>query len=160
MNVAQKRRRSGELNVVIPKERESGVRLRDERRAGSIDDLRKLAEAMQSAAIGFDVCARRAGEKKVAARMTALANEARAIAEAAATKVAGGVRRPSTSERMRWEWLASTAALLDGGIEGRIADEADRHLALAEDCAARLDRDDAIVARIARLAATSRALAA
>lgn len=159
MIVAQKRRRSGDMKVVIPEDRESGVRLRDDRREGSNDDLRKVAEAMQSASLGFDVCARRATEKGVAARMSRLADEARAIAEAAAAKVTGGVRKPTTSERMRWEWLASTAALLDGGVEGRIADEANRHLVLAEACAARFD-DDAIIERVTRFAASSRTVAA
>lgn len=159
MIAAQKRRRSGELAVVVPKERESGVRLREDRRERSLDDLRKVAEAMQSASLGFDICARRANEKKIAERMGWLADEARAIADAAAAKVDGGVRKPSTSERMRWEWLASTAALLDGGAGGRIADEANRHVTIAEESAGRIDEDE-ILERIARLAASSRAAAA
>lgn len=161
MNLATKRRRSGEINVVVPSDRESGIRLREDRAAhehGS-EEQRRIAAAMQSASLGFDVCARRATDRKNAERMTWLAGEARAIAELVADKVAGGVRRPTTSERMRWEWLASTAALLDGGADGRIAEEANRHLAIAEESAARID-DDEVLDRIARLAATSRAAAA
>ena len=71
----------------------------------------------------------------------------------------GRSNRSTTSERMRWEWLASTAALLDGGAEGRIADEVNRHLAVAEDLASRLD-DDELLDRVAQLAATSRVAAA
>jgi hypothetical protein len=88
-----------------------------------------------------------------------LAEEARAIAQAVAARVPGGVRKPATSERMRWEWLASTAALLDGGAEGRVAGEANRHLAIAEDLAARLE-DDALIDRLARHAAPSRVASA
>lgn len=144
--------------VVVPRERESGVRLRDERGDGS-DDLRRIAEASQSASVGFEVCARRAETRELAGRMTRLASEARAIAESAAARVPGGVRRPSTSERMRWEWLASTAALLDGGVGGRVAEEALRHLAIAEELAANIDLDD-LLGRIERLAATGRGVAA
>jgi hypothetical protein len=149
MRVVQKR--------VVPEDRESGIRLRGE----SVDDvdLRRIAEAAQAASLGFDVCAKRAGTKELGARMTSLADEARSIAEAAAAKVPGGVRRPTTSERMRWEWLASTATLLDGGAEGRVAQESNRHLALAEASAARLD-DDELLQRIEELAASSRAAAA
>jgi hypothetical protein len=154
MMLAQKRRASGELKVVVPRSPESGVRLRE----GSSDEHRKIAEAMQSASLGFDVCARRASAKEIAERMTLLAREARAIADVAGTKV-GGVRKPTTSERMRWEWLASTATLIDGGVEGRISDEANRHLTIAEESAGRAD-DDEILDRIARLAATSRSNAA
>jgi hypothetical protein len=142
--------------IAIPKEPESGVRLREDPCA---DELRKIVSAAQAASIGFDVCARRASTKEISQRMRWLASEARAIAESAATRVPGGVRGPTTSERMRWEWLASTAALLDGGAEGRLADEAKRHVAIAEERAAKLD-DDALLDRIAQLAATSRAVAA
>lgn len=157
MRIVQKRRSSAETKAVIPQERESGVRLREG--SSSVDELRKIASAAQAASIGFDVCARRAVTKASAARMTWLADQARGIAEAASTKVPGGVRRPTTSERMRWEWLASTAVRLDGGAEGRLADEANRHVAIAEELAAHLD-DDALLDRIQQFAATSRALAA
>jgi hypothetical protein len=116
-----------------------------------------MASALLAATLGFEVCARRAHTKDVGARMTALAEEVRAVAESIVARVPGGVRKPSTSERMRWEWLASTAALLDGGIEGRIADEANRHLAIAARAAAKIDDAD-LAARIDVLAATSRAV--
>lgn len=156
MRHAQKRRPS-----VVPLERESGVRLRDDAHEAPhrCEHLRRIAEAAQAASIGFDVCARRACTKDLAERMTWLADEARAIAERAAAKVPGGVRRPTTSERMRWEWLASTAALIDGEADGRLAAESNRHLAIAEESAARID-DDELLDSIARLATTSRAAAA
>lgn len=156
MATAAKRRRSGELKVVVPPERESGVRLREET---SYEELRTIASAAQAASIGFDVCARRARTKEVAKRMASLAEEARAIAEAVAADVPGGLRRPTTSERMRWEWLASTAALIDGGPEGRLAEEAGRHLAIAVSSAVRVD-DRELRDRIDRLAAIGRASAA
>ena len=142
----------------IPREPESGVRLRDVAPDDSIDGVRSVASAAQAAAVGFDVCARRARTKDVIERMTRLAIEARAHAEHAGARVPGGIRKPTTSERMRWEWLASTAALLDGGVEGRLAEEATRLLGIAAEAAERID-DDALVRRIERLAATSRAAA-
>lgn len=142
----------------IPREAESGVRLRDVASEDSTDDVRSVASAAQAAAVGFHVCARRARTKAVMQRMTKLADEARALAEDAGARVPGGVRKPTTSERMRWEWLASTAALLDGGAEGRLAEEAIRLLEIAAAAAERID-DDALVRRIERLAATSRVAA-
>lgn len=166
MNVAQKRRRSGGLKAVVgrrpvPKERESGVRLRGVEAPveASVEELRAIASATQAAYLGFEVCARRAATRDVAERMTWLADEARAIAASVGARVPGGLRRPSTSERMRWEWLASTAALLDGGAEGRLAEEASRHLLAAAELAARAD-EDGLLRRIERLAATSRPVAA
>lgn len=165
MRTAQMRRRSGEVQMqivpkVVPQERVSGVRLCDDTHEGPHrEEHRKIAESAQAASIGFDVCARRAGTKAVAERMTWLAAEARAIAEHAAARVPGGVRGPTTSERMRWEWLASTAALLDGGTEGRLAAESSRLVAIAEESAAHID-DDVLLVRIARLATTVRAAAA
>jgi hypothetical protein len=162
-----KRRRSGEvmkIELEIPKERESGIRLRDDgaetsSTAGSIDDLRAIASAAQAAHLGFDVCARRARTKDTAQKMIRLAGEARAITETVSERLPEGVRRPTTSERMRWEWLASTAALLDGGAEGRLSEEANRHLTIALSAAARVEDHD-LVGRLERLAATSRADAA
>jgi hypothetical protein len=161
-----KRRRSGEVKIQvattvdIPPERESGIRLRDDAStSASVDQLRAIAAAAQAAHLGFDVCARRARTKEIAQRMVCLADEARTIAETASERVPGGVRRPTTSERMRWEWLASTAALLDGGAEGRLSEEANRHLAIALAAASRAD-DEALMRRLERLAATSRADAA
>lgn len=131
-------------SMLIPRERESSVRLRSERAAIDADDLRALATATDAAAQGLSVCARRAGSREVAADAAALAQTLGALAARAKERVPGGMRRASTSERLRWEWLASTAALLDGGAERRIAEEVARHLAQAETVAARLDDDDGL----------------
>jgi hypothetical protein len=158
-NAGPKRRRSGEmLKLVVPPEPESGVRLSSSASADDVDDLRAVAIALMAAATGFDVCTRRAQNPDDARRMATLAEGAKRIADDVSAQVPGGVRRPTTSERLRWEWLASTAALLDGGAEGRVAEEAQRHIALAVTAAARLS-DEALVGRIDRLATSSRAAA-
>lgn len=167
MGLAQKtsvrpaKRRSGEMPAVVPPARESGVRLVAARASANedVDELRAIASAAMAAAAGFDVCARRARAEEVGERMAALAEGAKRVAEDAAAQVPGGVRKLTTSERMRWEWLASTAALLDGGAEGRVAEEANRHLAIAQGAAAHLS-DEELVRRIDRLAASSRAAVA
>lgn len=164
------RRRSGEIEgVVVPPAAESGVRLsgpsgssdRDTIVEASSDELRLIASATLAAANGFEVCGKRARTKDVALRMASLATDARALAGAIGACVPGGVRKPSTSERLRWEWLASTAALLDGGAEGRVADEANRHLTAASTAAARVDDDELrdLVARVHTLAARGRVVA-
>jgi hypothetical protein len=150
--------------VDVPRDRESGVRLAAapvtrSLGPGSVDELRTLACALHASAVGFEVCARRARTQASATRMTKVAANARAIAEEASARVPGGVRRPTTSERMGWEWLASTAALLDGGAEGRLADEANRHLAIAVTCAARID-DANFSPRVGALAAEGRKMVA
>lgn len=154
--------------TVLPPDRESGVRLRDvaspprarEREAR----LRAVAAAAHGAALGFGVCARREPARARADALAELADELRAIAIATAAEVPGGVRPPSTSERLRWEWLASTAALLDGGAARRLVADAGRALADAEQAASRLADDEdeeaaAIVERIRLAAVTGRTLA-
>ncbi len=133
-------------SMIVPRERESGVRLRSDAPAASPEDLRAFAAAAEAAALGLSVCARRARARDVAEEAASLA--ATTLADAARVKdlVPGGMRRPSTSERLRWEWLASTASLLDGGAERRLAEEIGRHLAIAADVAARLDGEQPAVA--------------
>lgn len=129
----------------VPCERESGVRLREDRPSttgANPDDLRALATAADAASLGLAACARRARSPEVAEKTAALGESMKIVAARARELVPGGMRRASTSERLRWEWLASTASLLDGGPERRLAAEVERHLAIAADVAARLDSDD------------------
>lgn len=174
MSLAQKsgrpprRRPSGEMmKVVVPNARESGVRLAaanandaasPDLDSHDIDELRAIASALMTAAAGFDVCARRARTNDVATRMAALAAQTKRTADDASALVPGGVRRLSTSERLRWEWLASTAALLDGGAESRLCDEANRHVAAAVVAASRVEDDSLgdVVSRVHELAAMGR----
>lgn len=145
MALAQRTSRSPRRRspVVVPHDRESGVRLRGARPvAGDPEDLRAFAAAAEAAAQGLAVCARRARSREIAEQSALLGEAMRTAAERAKELVPGGVRRPTTSERLRWEWLASTGSLLDGGAERRLAGELARHLTIASEAAARLDPDD------------------
>jgi hypothetical protein len=126
----------------IPDDPPSGVRLRDDA---------AFIRATQAAAVGLEIGGRRAQTRDMSERMTRLACDIRALAEGLGTSV----RRPSTSERLRWEWLASTSTVLDGGPERRIADEAVRTLEAALE-----DADEDLAPKLRRAVAQCRALVA
>jgi hypothetical protein len=139
----------------IPRERVSGVRLREAPSDASVpssaDVARVIARACHAAASGLDVTARRGGDAGVSAQLVRAAQRTRTAAEAAAALVPEGVRAPSMSERLRWEWLASTAALVDGAPERRLVEEAYRRVRDAAEAAARID--GAAMDRVADLVA-------
>lgn len=126
----------------IPSPHESGIRLRAEgtERTSSAPAhprvMQTVATSLYSAACGLEICARRAHLLATSERIASLAAEARLVADRASERVPGGVRRPMMSERLRWEWIASTAAALDGAAEERLLDEVSRHLAVAVDAGA------------------------
>jgi hypothetical protein len=162
----RRRTGSGEMPRVVPLDRTSGTRLRGE---ADLEDLadgdvvseaRTIARACHEAAAGLGVCARRCVSADLAARLAEVATHAHAAAEAASALVPDGVRRPSTSERLRWEWLASTAATLDEAPERRVAEEAVRHLGLAAAAAGRACRSSSsepVHALLSRVQATATA---
>jgi hypothetical protein len=77
-----------------------------------------IAAAASDAALGLDVCAKRSRSPIVQARASELAQRCRALALAM-----GPVMRTRMADRMRWEWLASTASLLEPTPERRIVAE-------------------------------------
>jgi len=127
----------------IPEDPPSGVRLRDDA---------AVIRATQAAAVGLEIGGRRAQTRDMSERMTRLAGDIRALADGLGTS---SVRRPSTSERLRWEWLASTSTVLDGAPERRIADEAVRTLEAALE-----DADEDLASKLRRAVAQCRALVA
>jgi hypothetical protein len=101
-------------------------------------------------ATGYGICARRAREADVADVAASLSTLHRAIADELAaflaTARASVPRTKSTcSERLRWEWLASTGLLVDGAPErpvladcARIERAAEDHVVALRDEASRL----------------------
>jgi hypothetical protein len=91
-----------------------------------------LASACTSAATGFELLVRRTREPSIAAAATGAAAHLRSVAAAAVADAAsrGLDARPRarTGDRLRWEWLASTASVLDGTADQRILEECARVL--------------------------------
>lgn len=113
-------------------------------------DMVRLAVASSTLAVGYAVTARHTLDEHLAAKCSALAGLHRVIAADLAMLIAlSGALPPRVTstcgERLRWEWLASSARLIDGAAEdrllaecARIQHEADDAAALVERCGARL----------------------
>jgi hypothetical protein len=157
------RRRRAPKSRPIPRAPESRTQLRAVERPlddATLDRLRIVGALCLSAATGLDVCAKRTENADVAAAASALASRARRVAETAGAFLPGGLRKPSTSERLRWDWLASTAPSSGGRPETRVVDEAARQLGLAADAAVRLARAGDTDPRVSSLANEARSIAA
>lgn len=115
------------------------------------DAARAMVSACDAAAAGFDLCARRTDDETIAVAARSAAACVRALAGATVSAARGlGIDarpRARTCDRLRWEWLASTAMVVDGSADGRLLDECARVLAdvdasaavaLGEELAARL----------------------
>ncbi|MBX3188298.1 MAG: hypothetical protein KF819_14865 [Labilithrix sp.] len=97
--------------------------------ATGVEHLRRLAAACSALTAGFTASAKHARDAHVAEEALTLAEVHRALQDeiAAVGAPLGLVSRPtSTSERLRWEWLASTAAALDGAPDARMLQECAR----------------------------------
>ena len=115
--------------------------------------LQPLVVACARLATGYDLCARRARDIRVADVAGSLSTLYRAVTdELAAFLAAFGASVPRTkstcSERLRWEWLASTGRLMDGSPERqvvleclRIEDGVAAHVVALCDRLRRLDAD-------------------
>lgn len=93
--------------------------------AASPEHLRKIALACTEAAACYEVLTKRAKSAEVAGDAMELAIRHRACIDAL-DAIGLPARRASTCERLRWEWFASTAALLDGAADARLAREGAR----------------------------------
>jgi len=87
--------------------------------------LQALVSACARLATGYDLCARRSRDVRVADVSGSLATLYRAVTdELAAFLASSGASVPRTkstcSERLRWEWLASTGRLMDGSPERQV----------------------------------------
>jgi hypothetical protein len=92
-----------------------------------------IASACGAVVAGLDMCARRTRDEKIAVAARNAAGSLRALQEA--TIVAAAARgvdarpRARTCDRLRWEWLASTATVVDGNADARLLSECARILA-------------------------------
>ncbi|HVH45686.1 MAG TPA: hypothetical protein VM925_25200 [Labilithrix sp.] len=91
-----------------------------------------MMSACGAAAVGFELCARRTQDHTiaVAARSAAafLRQLCSAVLVASADRGISARSRGRTGDRLRWEWLASTATILDGKPDHRLLSECARIL--------------------------------
>lgn len=91
-----------------------------------------ITTACDAAAVGLDVCARRTSDELtfVAAKSAAafLRELSAATVEAAEARGVSVRPRSRTCDRLRWEWLASTATIVDGSPDARLLAECVRLL--------------------------------
>jgi hypothetical protein len=120
---------------------------------------RRIASLAASLATGASVWAKHASDVAIASEARAIADEQRVAAEEARAVAAASRPGVRTCERLRWEWLLSTAVLLDGGAGPRLRTECLRLIDEAERAACILARSAGPSPRIVRiraLLATSR----
>ena len=121
-----------------------------------------IATACNAAAGGFDLCARRTQDETIAVATRNAAGFLRSLSEAtiAAAAARGIDARPRarTCDRLRWEWLASTATVVDGTPDGRLLSECARILADVDTTGA-VELGDGIAARFQIASAEAYSLA-
>ncbi len=92
-----------------------------------------IASACAACVAGLELCARRTRDEKIAVAARDAAGSLRSLQEAtiAAAAARGVDARPRarTCDRLRWEWLASTATVVDGSADARLLSECARILA-------------------------------
>lgn len=121
---------------------------RDPGRA-SVVDLGPLAVACASLALGYAVTAKYARDEQVADHATMLADTYRSLsAHLSGLALSFGGARPrakaTCGERLRWEWLASSARLMDGAPDRRLLAECAQVQEAADLATAALQRDSAV----------------
>jgi hypothetical protein len=83
-----------------------------------------IASACGAVVAGFEPCVRRTRDVKIAVAARNAAGSLKALQEAtiAADDALGVDARPRarTCDRLRWEWLASTATVVDGSADARL----------------------------------------
>ncbi len=118
--------RRRDLALVKPKKKTAQARPLD------IGALGVVASALQSTAYGLELGAQKTRDEAIAVTMTREAASLRAGVElvVVAAKTAGVdlQARVRMSDRLRWEWVASTAMMLDGRVEPRVLLECTRVL--------------------------------
>ena len=91
-----------------------------------------IVSACNAAAVGFALCAARTRDETIAVAAKSAAAFLCTLRDGAidAASAAGVDARPRarTTDHLRWEWLASTATVLDGSPDGRLANECARIL--------------------------------
>lgn len=107
------------------------------------EQAQRLAAACAAMSAGFRACAKYTRNEALAESVTAMALEQESLADAVdRIGAALGVsprRTTGMSESLRWEWLASTATLLDGSSDVRVLAECMRWMRAACDAARGLE---------------------
>ena len=93
--------------------------------------ITRLAITSANLAAGYAVTARHASDEGLVAECLSLASLHRAVASDVASLLASAGAPPpriitTCGERLRWEWLASSARLIDGVAENRLLAECAR----------------------------------
>ena len=100
-----------------------------------VERAHQLASASVALSVGFEACAKHATNPHVVDAARKLAERHRllvpSIAQIGLVVGARTRRTAATLERLRWEWLACTAALLDGTPDTRLVGECSRLVHLA-----------------------------
>lgn len=116
-----------------------------------LERVRRMASACHSVTAGFHVCAKYTKNPVLAEMARSMAFEqgvlADEVARLAATLGAQSIPKGHTSDRLRWEWLASTATVLDGTSDVRLLAECVRMMREACDAARMLERSTTLAAR-------------
>lgn len=112
-------------------------------------ELGPLAVACANLALGYAVTAKHAHDEHVADHAVMLADAYRSLsAHIAGLALSLGSTPPRTKatcgERLRWEWLASSARLLDGAPDERLLAECLRAQQVADAATAELQEDAAV----------------
>lgn len=112
-------------------------------------ELAPLAVACSNLALGYAVTAKHARDEHVADHAVMLADAYRSLsAHIAGLALSLGSTPPRTKatcgERLRWEWLASSARLLDGAPDERLLAECARAREAADAATAELQQDPAV----------------
>ena len=137
--------------------------------SGALGKTREAALSIAAACIaasgGFDLCARRTQDETIAVAAASAAAHLRVLFDAtvAAAAATGIEARPRarTCDRLRWEWLASTATVLDGAPDARLLAECARILdAVDAGGAVVLSEGEGIAARFQIATAEAHSLAA
>jgi hypothetical protein len=91
-----------------------------------------ITTAGMAAVAGFELCARKTRDETIAVAAKSAAEFLRGLVdstiEAAAAYGLDASPHARTGDRLRWEWLASTAAVVDGSPDARLLSECSRIL--------------------------------
>jgi hypothetical protein len=122
-----------------------------------------ITSACSAAAMGFELCAVRTRDETIAVAVRGAAaflrSLQRAVVTAARSQGIDARPRARTCDRLRWEWLASTASVLDPTPDGRLASECARLLTELE-VSSTTWLPERIVGRLRMALAEARSLAA
>jgi hypothetical protein len=112
-----------------------------------------MASACKAAIVGYELCADRSNVATIAVAARNAATNLRTLLD-----LLPADSRARTGDRLRWEWLASTATVLDGAADARLLAECARILSRARPTEAEVD-DPELVGRFLVASAEAYSLA-